>query len=156
MLTTSEYAAAMRGFSGAKPAARVSDAEVLGQAGTDQREFFATDGSGLAAIQLYVQESVQATDEGYPSLLSNSCPPGGHTTSTHPKIGTAEKTDEFTCLANGIIQVAFEQGLIIGEFATSPVGAAEALARAESSKLPAGTWPAASLTRPTAPGAGSA
>jgi hypothetical protein len=137
-------------------ATRVSDAEVSGQAGTDQREFFASDGSALAAMQLYVQESAQETDDGYSSLLSNSCPPGGHTTSTHPKIGTAEKTDEFTCLANGIIQVEFEQGLIIGDFATSPASGAVALARAESANLPAETSPAASLTRPTALGAGSA
>jgi hypothetical protein len=156
MLTTTEYAAALSGFSGAKPATRVSDAEVSGQAGTDQREFFASDGSALAAMQLYVQESAQETDDGYSSLLSNSCPPGGHTTSTHPKIGTAEKTDEFTCLANGIIQVEFEQGLIIGDFATSPASGAVALARAESANLPAETSPAASLTRPTALGAGSA
>ena len=154
VLTIKEYAAALSRLGNAKRAARVTDAEVVGQAGTDQREFFASDGSPLAAVQLYVQNSVAATDEGYSSLLSNSCPPGGHTTSTYPKIGTAKRTDEFRCHANGTIQVAFEQGLFIGAFVTSPASGAEALARAESSKLQAETVPAASPT-PSALAAGS-
>jgi hypothetical protein len=136
MLTPTEYTAAVSLFNGA-PAVRVTDAEISGQAGTDARLFFASDGSTLAQVQLFVLHR-QAADF-YQFLLSNSCPSGGPTTFTHLKIGSAQKADEYGCLKNPGTRVAFEQavppGLIIGDALTSPASGAEAIARAESAKI---------------------
>jgi hypothetical protein len=136
MLTPAEYTTAVSLIFGAH-AVRVTDAKISGQAGTDERLFFASDGSTLAKVQLFVLHR-QAADF-YSFLLNNGCPPGGHTAFTHLKIGSAQKADEFGCLKNPGIRVAFEQtypqGLIIGDALTSVASGAEAIARAESAKI---------------------
>lgn len=135
MLTTTEFTAALSGDPRAVPAARFTDS---GAAGTDTRRYFASDGSTLAQVQLFLLHA-QAADGFYLYLLSNSCPPGGHTTLTHLKIGTTAKADEYGCLKNPGFRVTFEQAIqpdsIIGDVLTSPESGAEALARAESAKI---------------------
>jgi hypothetical protein len=135
MLTTSEFTAAVSGDPRAVPATRFTDS---GQAGMDTRRFFAGDGSTLAQVQLFLLHT-QAADSFYAYLLSSSCPPGGQTTLTHLKVGTAAKADEYGCVKNAGFRVAFEQAIqpdsIIGDVVTSPESGAEALARAESAKI---------------------
>jgi hypothetical protein len=136
MLTPIEYTAAGH-LLNAAPAVRATDAEVAGQAGTDERVFLAMDGSALAAVQLFLLHT-QAADF-YQYLLRNSCPSGDPTAFTHLKIGSAQKADEYGCLTNPGTRVAFEQafqqGLIVGEVITSPASGAEAVASAELAKI---------------------
>jgi hypothetical protein len=134
MLTTTEYAAALSGLSGAKPATRVSDAEVLGQAGTDVRNFFGTDGSLIAKIALYPYVSPAAAASGYPDLVSASCGTD-RSIGTPPKIGTANQSAELECLADATFVVVFQQGAVEAAVASRVPKISEELAVAESAKL---------------------
>jgi hypothetical protein len=132
MLTATEASAAV---SGALPIGQFTDAEVGGQAGTDQRTFLASDGTVSLVITLYVDSSRAAAATDYPSFVSAGCPPGGQIKSSHPTIGKADKADEFECVTGGDIQVAFIQGVMMCGVSSASTSVTEALARAESAKI---------------------
>jgi hypothetical protein len=128
MLTAKEVTAALPAF--AAPVTKYTDAEINGLPGTDHRTFLASDGTEYADIGLFGYASSQAAANDYPNLVSSSCA----TTSTHPKIGTATRTDEFGC-SNGIFGITFQQGVINCAVAATSATAVEDLARAESAKI---------------------
>ena len=138
MLTSTEYTAAVSALN-APPAVRVTDGEISGQAGTDARFFYATDGSELAEVRLFALDLTSNADAFYMGLLSNTCPPGGHTAFTPLKIASAQRADEYGCLKNRGTRVAFELALkpafIVGDALTSPAIGAEVIARAECAKI---------------------
>jgi hypothetical protein len=132
MLTATEASAAV---SGALPIGQFTDAEVGGQAGTDQRTFLASDGTVSLVIALYVDSSRAAAATDYPSFMSAGCPPGGQIKSSHPTIGKADKSDEAECVTGGSIEVSFIQGVMICGVSSASTSVTEDLARAESAKI---------------------
>jgi hypothetical protein len=130
MLTITEATAAVP--AGLVPITRFLDAEVLGQARTDKRDFIAADGSNAVTIELFVNSSAASAANDYPSLVNAACT--GRTASTHPKIGTADQADEFGC-PGGTFGIAFQQGAIECAVASARASVTEDLARAESAKI---------------------
>jgi hypothetical protein len=132
MLTPAEASAAA---GSAVSTSQFTDAEVGGQAGTDQRTFLTSDGTASLVIALYVDSSLAAAAADYPSFVSAGCPPGGDVNASHPTIGKAGKTDEFDCVVGGAIQVAFIQGVTLCGVSSASASVSEAVARAESAKI---------------------
>jgi hypothetical protein len=132
MLSAAEASAAV---SGALSISQFTDAEVGGQAGTDQRTFLASDGTPSIAIALYMGSSRAAAAAEYPNFVTAGCPPGGQIKSSRPTIGKADQADEFECVTGGDIQIAFIQGVIMCGVSSASASVTESLARAESAKL---------------------
>jgi hypothetical protein len=132
MPTATEASAAA---SGALSIGQFTDAEIGGQAGTDQRTFLASDGTVSLVIVLYVDSSRGTAAADYPNFVIAGCPPGGQIKSSHPTIGKADKADEFECVIGGNSEVAFIQGVMLCGVSSASTSVAEALARAESAKI---------------------
>lgn len=131
MLTPTEVTAALPSLS--TPVTNYLDAQVNGQYGTDQREYFGPDGTDQVDIDLFAYVNPQAAAHDYPNLVSAACGPGDGKPA-HPKIGTATQTDELQC-TTGVFWITFQQGSLTCALSTGSAGILEALAKAESAKI---------------------